>query len=181
MVLKMKRYINEIPLVVKNAIKALNEEKRQSILIYLLRTGSKSFTDISKDLNLSKNNLSHHIKTLMRYGLVYNFYNRNEFVDKYSFYEISKLGKVIITNLINLVIPLRSEEEEYLLDTTMDKAITEKHLTDVDSIEVSFWTEIPTKSMMGSHKISLIDAGEGLGISSKKFLGDESDLNILSY
>jgi len=180
MVLKMKRYINEIPLVVKNSIKALSDEKRQNILIYLLRTGSKSFTDISKDLSLSKNNLSHHIKTLMRYGLVYNFYNRNEFVDKYSFYEISKLGKVIITNLINLVIPLRSEEE-ILLDTIMDKAITEKFFTDVDSSEVSSWTEIPTEAKMGSYKISLIDAGEGLEIPFKKSLEDESNLNILSY
>jgi len=116
----------------------------------------------------------------MRYGLVYNFYNRNEYDDKYSFYEISKLGKVIITNLINLVIPLRSEEEELFLDTTMDKAITEKLLTDVDSIGVSFWTEIPIESKMGHYKIYLSDAGEGLEIPSKKFLEEESKLNILS-
>ena len=177
----MERYTNELPLVVRNSIKALNDGKRQSILIYLLKKGSRSFTEICKDLNISKNNLSHHIKILMRYGLVYNFYNRNEYDDKYSFYEISKLGKVIITNLINLVIPLRSEEEEFLLDTTMDKVITEKFLTDVDSSEVSFWTEIPTESKMGSHKISLSDAGEGLEIPFKKSLRDESSLKILSY
>ena len=83
-------------LVVKNSLKALCDENRQDILIYLLKNGSKSFIEISKDLKIPKNNLSHHIKVLMRYALIYNFYNRNEFADKYSFYEISKLGKTII-------------------------------------------------------------------------------------
>ena len=97
--IKLERYINELPLVVRNSIKALSDEKRQSILISLLKNGSRSFTEISEELKISKNNLSHHIKTLMRYGLVYNFYNRNENNDKYSFYEISKLGRKLIDML----------------------------------------------------------------------------------
>ncbi len=97
-------------LVVRNSIKALSNEKRQGILIYLLREGSKSFTDITKDLNILKNNLSNHVKILMRYGLIYNFYNKNEFDDKYSFYEISKLGKKILINLLELAKPSMEEE-----------------------------------------------------------------------
>ena len=37
----------------------------------------------------------------MRYGLLYNFYNKNEFDDKYSFYELSKIGKRFIQTLLN--------------------------------------------------------------------------------
>ena len=100
----MEKYVNEIHLLVRNLLKALYDENRQGILIYLLKNGSKSFIKISKDLKIPKNNLSHHIKVLMQYALIYNFYNRNKFVDKYSFYKISKLGKTVITNLINLKI-----------------------------------------------------------------------------
>ena len=73
----MKDSKEEIPLVIRNAIKGLSDENRQSLLIYLLKNGAKSFIEIYKDFNLSKSNLSHHLKTLMRYGLIYNFYNKN--------------------------------------------------------------------------------------------------------
>ncbi|MHA1492036.1 MAG: ArsR/SmtB family transcription factor [Promethearchaeota archaeon] len=90
----MEKYINKIPLVLRNAIKGLSDEKRQSILIYLLREGSKSFTEINDELKISKNNLSHHLKVLMQYGLLYNFYDRNELVNKYSFYEVRVCSKI---------------------------------------------------------------------------------------
>jgi DNA-binding HxlR family transcriptional regulator len=108
----MEKYINEMPLLVRNMLKGLCDENRQGILIYLLKNGSKSFIEISKDLKISKNNLSHHIKALMRYGLIYNFYDRNEFADKYSFYEISKLGNRMIYSLLNFLVPIPSKEEE---------------------------------------------------------------------
>lgn len=108
----MNEYINEMPLIVRNSIKGVSDENRQGILIYLLKKGPKSFTEISKDLNISKNNLSHHIKILMRYGLTYNFYNRNEFDDKYSFYEISKLGRGLMDTLINFINQKTPKEEE---------------------------------------------------------------------
>ena len=60
---------------------------------------------------MSKNNLSYHFKILIRYGLIYNFYDRNEFAEKYSFYEISKLGKRLITTLLNFIKPTLYMEE----------------------------------------------------------------------
>lgn len=181
----MEKYINEIPLVVRNSIKALSDEKRQSILMYLLKSGSKSFTEISKDLEFSKNNLSHHIKTLVRYGLVYNYYSRNEFDDKYSFYEISKLGKVIMNNLIYTVIPLYSEKEDILTDTLIDKPIDEIIPIEADLTE-SHWAGViiaqVESEVVGYRTVTenLIDANTGLKTPSKKFLEEESKLNILS-
>ncbi len=107
----MNKYVFELPLLVRDLIKAFSDESRQKILIYLKKKGTKSFIEISKELEIPKNNLSHHIKTLMRYGLIYNFYRRNKFADKYSFYEISKLGKKIITSLSNLISPISYELE----------------------------------------------------------------------
>ncbi|KKL98799.1 hypothetical protein LCGC14_1820810 [marine sediment metagenome] len=114
----MEKYVNEIPLLVRNSIKALSDENRQGILIYLLKNNSKSFIEISKDLKMPKNNLSYHFKILIRYGLIYNFYDRNEFAEKYSFYEISKLGKRLITTLMNFIKPtLYMEEVDALFNT----------------------------------------------------------------
>lgn len=103
----MKKQFEELPLVIRNCIKGLSDEKRQSILIYLLREGPKSFIDICNEFNISKSNLSHHLKVLVRYGLLYNYYNKNEFNDKYSFYKISNLGKYIITMLKGMFKPLK--------------------------------------------------------------------------
>ena len=97
----MEKYANKIPLVMRNAIKALDNEFRQGIMLYLEKNAPKSFMDISNDLIIPKNKLSHHIKILMRYGLLYNFYNKNEFDDKFSFYELSKIGKRFIQTLLN--------------------------------------------------------------------------------
>lgn len=140
----MEKYINEIPLVVRNSLKALSDEKRQGILIYLLRTRSRSFIEISKDLKIPKNNLSHHIKILMRYGLVYNFYNRNEFDDKYSFYEISKLGRGLIDTLINFISKKSPKEEEFYdyPITAGESAFT--FINYVTGEDVSGWVEVST-------------------------------------
>jgi len=121
----MEKYVNELPLVVKNSLKALSDENRQKIMLHLLNEGSKSFMDISKDLNVSKNNLSHHIKTLMRYGLIYNFYNKNRYKDKYSFYELSKLGTKIIINLIDIMnLKIEPKEERIVEDEILGLSVS---------------------------------------------------------
>lgn len=181
MVGQMEECINEIPLVVRNSLKALSDENRQGILMYLLKTGPRSFTEIRKGLNISKNNLSYHIKNLMRYGLIYNFYSKDEFADKYSFYEISKLGKSIITSLINSVTPLKSEEEYYHIKITMTEDIN----TDADLFEVFCvnFKSVPAKPEVWDYRVSAreaIDASTGLEIAPKKTLEKEEILRILS-
>ena len=37
----MEKYVNEMPLLVRNSIKALSDENRQGILIYLLKNNLK--------------------------------------------------------------------------------------------------------------------------------------------
>jgi DNA-binding transcriptional ArsR family regulator len=115
----MKNYRKKIPLVIRNAIKGINEKNRQNILIFLLEKGEKSFMEISRALEIQKSNLSHHLKILTRYGLVYNFYKENEYDEKYSYYSISKLGKKFMANLLNMVIQDKSEAETITL--TEDK------------------------------------------------------------
>jgi len=138
----MEKYVNEIPLLVRNSIKALSDDNRQGILIYLEKKGPKSFIEISKELKISKNNLSHHLKILMLYGLIYNFYNRNEFADKYSFYEISKLGKRLIDTLVNFITQKTfKEEESYEVSITAGES-TFTLIDYATGEDVSGWVEV---------------------------------------
>ncbi|MBD3211244.1 MAG: ArsR family transcriptional regulator [Candidatus Lokiarchaeota archaeon] len=97
----MNSYRENLPLEIRKALKGLNNNNRQEILMFLLKEDEKSFIEISKALEIQKNNLSHHIKTLMRYGLIYNFYKKNDFNEKYSYYVLSNLGKKILKLLLN--------------------------------------------------------------------------------
>ena len=143
----MQKYIEDIPLEIRNAIKALCSETRQAILGFLLNEGAKSFTEISKNLKISKSKLNHHLKTLMRYGMIYNFYNKNEFKDKYSFYETSKLGKTIINNLINSITPLTFRKSEKISIDDTNVFMTIKYdelpaLRGLDNIEYEWVVEV---------------------------------------
>jgi DNA-binding HxlR family transcriptional regulator len=93
----------EVSLVIRNVIKSLANKNRLNIITYLLNEGSKSFNELHKELKISKPNIAHYVKGLMRYGLIYNFYNANIYNNKHSYYEISKLGRKIMMNLINMV------------------------------------------------------------------------------
>ncbi len=146
----MQKYIKDIPLEIRNAIKALCSETRQAILGFLLNEGAKSFTEISKNLKISKSKLNHHLKTLMRYGMIYNFYNKNEFKDKYSYYETSKLGKTIINNLINSITPLTfGKIEKFPIDELSVSSIqhyivhVEGVFEDIDTANKIFSEPIP--------------------------------------
>lgn len=122
----MEEYLNEIPLIVRNAIRALCDESRQGILLFLKINGKKSFTEIYKELNISKNNLSHHIKILMKYGLIYNFFTENKFKNKYSFYELSKIGSAFLDILINF--PIINKYTQETEDSAKDIPIKIEHI-----------------------------------------------------
>lgn len=112
----IEKYRKKIPLLIRNALKGLSDKNRQEILVFLLEEGEKSFIEISKELQIPKSNLSHHIKALTRYGLVYNFYKEDEFDEKYSYYAVSKLGKKILKYLQNMVVQKESIDAKSDLD-----------------------------------------------------------------
>ena len=94
----------EIHLVIKDAIKALSNENSLRVITYLLNEGAKSFNELHKELNISKPNVAFYVKNLMVSGLIYNFYKANIYNNKHSYYEVSKLGRTIMINLINMVV-----------------------------------------------------------------------------
>ncbi len=51
---------------------------------------------IRKRLKTSKFIVEWYIKGLMRFGLLYNFFTKNSFRDRYRYYELSKIGKAYV-------------------------------------------------------------------------------------
>lgn len=103
------KYLEKMPLIIRHALKAVSDERRLAILLYLLEEGQKSIDQIAGELKMSKRELKNkQIPVLMRYGMLYNFYTANDFDDKYCHYEISKLGKKWLNILINSVKPCPS-------------------------------------------------------------------------
>lgn len=105
---KILKYSCRIPLVMRNSIEALSHFNRQAIVTYLSEYGSASFPDIQEWFDLEPEVLNHHICILLKYGLIYTSYNKNDFFDKnnnneHVFYELSKLGKKVLNNLMSIL------------------------------------------------------------------------------
>jgi DNA-binding MarR family transcriptional regulator len=113
---KLDKYINLIPLEIRNMFKTLADENRQAIIMYLFVKGYTPLNKIAKELDMAKGDLKKHLSVLMRYGLLYNSFSKNKFDDRYSHYEVSKLGKKVLNSLL----------DQEVLNGILDKVICSK-------------------------------------------------------
>ena len=102
---KITQYAEEIPEEVKLAVKALNDESRQAILVLLSSNVELSFSEIQKELRIDKVKLNNHLKKLFSSALIDHYYRHEVGNPNYSYYSISRLGKRVLTNLIQAFIP----------------------------------------------------------------------------
>jgi len=102
---KYVKYAQEIPQEATLIITALDDPIRRAILVLLRKYDELSFSDIRKELGLTKLTLNYHLKNLYSAGLT-DHYFRHEFGNqKYSYYSITGLGKRVLSNLIKALIP----------------------------------------------------------------------------
>jgi len=88
------KYKEKIPAETRSILDALSEPTRQGLAMMLAERGELSFNALlqaAKPMNAST--LNHHIKALMKAGLVKNYYRKVEGKDDYSFYQITDLGR----------------------------------------------------------------------------------------
>lgn len=173
---------NRIPLVIRNAIKGINDENRQFILDSLMTDGAKSFTTLKNELQLSKSNLSHHLHVLLRYGLIYNFFKEKKTNYEYSYYEISKLGKLIIENLSSIVEVIKPNKNVFVFQIFVFKGTygmfkvgefinfdKEQIFYNIQSIDIP--ATITTSSVIHSYLEKMITKGQ---LKSSTFYVDET-------
>jgi DNA-binding transcriptional ArsR family regulator len=99
------KYSEEIPQEVVQIIESLEDPIRRAILVLLNKSNELSFSDIEKGLGLNKLTLNYHLKNLYSAGLADHYFRHEIGNQKYSYYAITSLGKRVLTNLINALIP----------------------------------------------------------------------------
>jgi len=90
----------EIPEEVEMILKALSNQFRLSLLLFFLNQTKFSFTEIVNFAEKSKSSIANHLKIMEIAGLIQNFYEKRE-ITSYSFYNITNVGKSLISNLLS--------------------------------------------------------------------------------
>ena len=93
--------IKEFPTELKLALKGLDNEKRQKILLALLSHAKLSFADIQKTADIKKTLVPNHLDVLIKNLLIEHFYEHQLGEKKYSYYQLSQYGKSLLENLFS--------------------------------------------------------------------------------
>ncbi len=103
---KIEEYANEMPVELRRAVDALNDDIRQAIFFVLLKYGEMPFSQIMKELEIPSeysSKLTYHIKKLEKGALIKNEYTKKEGIDSYSFYDITEFGDDLLKGLIDTI------------------------------------------------------------------------------
>ena len=87
--------------IIKDVVKGLDNTFRWTILEILLYKGELTYSNLRKELKINnKGKLNFHLNKLSSYGLITRSRDLREGLEGRSYYDISYLGKKILTNLI---------------------------------------------------------------------------------
>ena len=93
-------YLTQIPEDFELLLKALGHRSRIIIALLLLENEALSLSKIVKYLKQENSLALNHINKLELAGIVQNYLKKSETTREYSFYELTKYGKKIISELI---------------------------------------------------------------------------------
>lgn len=119
-----------LPYELDLAINGLNNKQRQEILLILNDVDKISFSDLSQKTGIDGASLSNHLKILSASLLAEHFYDHRIGNDKYSYYQISPLGKRLLQNLMGT---LYVKVERTRICTTIQRVV-ERETTSYASV-----------------------------------------------
>ena len=96
-----ENYLQEIPVEIRRAIRALGDDSRLLIVTALMKRGELSFSQLLEGIGGNSSTLTHHLRVLIEACLIRNFYAKKQGVDEYSFYDISGFGALFVKNLFH--------------------------------------------------------------------------------
>ncbi len=100
-----EKYAREIPQDAIRIIASLDDPIRIAILVLLNKNNELSFSDIKRELGLTKLTLNYHLKNLYSAGLTDHYFRHELGNQKYSYYSITDLGKRVLSSLVEALIP----------------------------------------------------------------------------
>ena len=94
------RYKEKIPRETRMMLDALAEPTRQALAMLLAEKSELSFRELAQFVQpMNPSTLSHHLKALMKAGLVENHYRKIEGSGDYSFYRLTELGSEFLRRI----------------------------------------------------------------------------------
>lgn len=83
---------SKIPQPVRGILDVLSDQSRRAIMVILIEKNELSFKELMGTLGFGPSSLAHHLKELMKAGLLENIYRKSEDKDDYSIYRPTELG-----------------------------------------------------------------------------------------
>lgn len=98
---QFKEYYNTYPDDFKFLLKGIGNKFRFILSFYLLNRENASLSEIARYTNKKNSLVLNHISKLELGGIIQNFIEKREGTNEYSYYELTKLGKNVISNLFS--------------------------------------------------------------------------------
>jgi len=93
-------YKEKIPSETRTILEALAEPTRQALVMMLAEKSEVSFRELAHSVQpMNPSTLNHHLRALMKAGLVENRYRKIEGNQDYSFYGLTELGKEFLNRI----------------------------------------------------------------------------------
>ena len=125
---RIKQHAEEMPIELRRAIEALNDEVRLGIFFTLFKYGEMSFSQLRQELEISTKNsghLSYHLRKLETSALIKNNYSKKAGIANHSFYDVTEFGEKFIDSIMKSI--------------EIDQSIKEKlDITEYGSIATGF-------------------------------------------
>ena len=94
------KYKEKIPSETRTMLDALAEPTRQALTMMLAEKSELSFRELVQLVQpMNPSTLNHHLKTLMKAGLVENHYRKIVGKEDYSFYRLTELGREFLKRI----------------------------------------------------------------------------------
>jgi DNA-binding transcriptional ArsR family regulator len=119
----------QVPLEIRRAIKALQDDTRFDILLTLSERGEMSFSQLETTIGRSSPSLTYHLQALKDGALIENFFKKTEDVDNHSFYRVTEFCERLIDSLFRVIAPgsiLVDYKVTYEKETTIKETWTEE-------------------------------------------------------
>lgn len=117
--------MEQFPYEIALAIKGLDNETRQKILLSLNVAESLSFSEIKDIIKADKSLIASHLKKLTKNLLVEHFFEHEIGNEHFSYYQISTFGKTLLNNLMATLVPKQIEfSRKYCIGFKIEAAST---------------------------------------------------------
>lgn len=152
----VEKYASEVPIELRNAVKALSDDKKWAVFVALVKEGEKNFNNLKVLFRAHPEELSRVLKSLKSAGLIRKYVFSLEDVGKVqkTFYEPTEFGKAFLESLYFSIMPKKEiikEVQKMWTSTTHLQLDSTPSLVRFHNIDAS--STIPTKVELDSPKL----------------------------